>query len=594
MRFTKILFALVSSLTFAASAQVVTQTPAPAAPAGNDNALRDALRRALEGDNAPATPARPVPVAPAEPVTPVTPTPVTPVAPSAIPATPLTTYPYTVASTNVAGTATIALSLRDAIALALQRNLDLQVLRYNPIISEYGRRSLFSAYDPMVNGSFGHADANRPSGGINLNTGNTQPGTRSEQDSAVFGLSGRTPIGTEYGLTHNLTRNVVTTPFLIGTNSFGEPVYGKRESDTYSSQAGLTLVQPLLRDFWINNDRLQIKLARRNVRITELQFERQVMDIINRVEQAYYGLVAAREAARVGETDVAVKKQFFEEQRRRVEVGILAPLDEKLAQAELAKSQSALFSFHNTAADAESLLKGLINDNFISQIHTEIQLTDRLLAMPATLELFDAFKEAMEKRPDLQQARLELEKANIQLKYDFNQLFPRLDIFGSLGYNGLGSSTSGALGDIADRNFEQSSYGVQLNFPLTFWGPRNARKADEARKAQAIWELKRQEEAVIQEVDSEVRLIRTLWAQIPYTREVTIAQQAALDAERKKLEQGKSTSFNVLTIASDLTGAQVNEIRAILTYNQALAELAFRKGSTLERWSIDRPARVNQ
>jgi outer membrane protein len=597
MRFTKNLFALISSLAWATALQVGAQAPAqpPANPPQDDAALRDALRKALEGGNAPATPAAPVRETPVAPVTPATPiVPVTPIVPTPVPATPLTTYPYVVTNSSLGTTGVVALSLRDAIALALEHNLDLQVFRYNPIISEYNRRSLFSVYDPTVSGSIGRAENNRESGGINLNTGNTQPGTRSKTETASFGLSGQTPIGTTYGLTHNVDHNIVNTPFLIGTNSFGEAVFGGRRSDTYNSQAAFSATQPLLRDFWINGDRLQIKLARRNVHIAELLFEREVMDIINRVEQAYYGLVAAREAVRVGEADVGVKKQFFEEQRRRVEVGILAPLDEKLAQAELAKSESALIDFRRIAADAESLLKGLIHDNYISQIRTEIQLTDRLLAMPATLELFDAFKEAMEKRPDLQQARLELEKANIQLKYDFNQLFPRLDAYGSLGYNGLDTSVGGALGDISDRTFEQTTYGLRLSFPLTMWGPRNTRKADEAVKEQAIWDLKRQEEAVIQEVDFEVRLIRTLWLQIPYTREVTVAQQAALEAEKKKLDAGKSTSFNVLKIASDLTTAQVAEIKAILTYNQALAELAFRKGTTLERWNIDRPQRANK
>jgi outer membrane protein TolC len=596
MRFTKNLFALISSLVFVTSLQIQAQAPAqpPANPPQDDAALREALRKAL-GDDAPAAPVRETPATPATPVAPMAPVvPVTPIAPTPVLVSPLTTYPYLVTNASLGTTGVVALSLRDAIALALQNNLELQVFRYNPVISEYGRRALYSVYDPTVRGSFSRNENTRESGGINLNTGNTQPGTDSQTETAAFGVSGLTPIGTTYDLSHNIVRNQVTTPFLLGTNSFGEPVFGRRNSDTYTSAAALTVVQPLLRDLWIDNERLQIKLARRNVQIAELSFERQVMDIINRVEQAYYGLVAAREAVRVGQADVAVKKQFFDEQRRRVEVGILAPLDEKLAQAELAKSESLLIGFRGLAADAESVLKGLIQENYLNNIGTELQLTDRLLAMPATLELFDAFKEAMEKRPDLQQARLELEKARIRLKYDFNQLFPRLDAFGTLGYNGLDTSVRGALGDISDREFENKTIGLQLNFPLTMWGPRNKRKQDEVVKEQAILELKHLEDIIIQEVDFEVRLIRTRWAQIPYTREVTIAQQAALEAEKKKLDAGKSTSFNVLTIASDVTLAQVEEIRAILTYNQALAELAFRKGTTLERWNIDRPTRANK
>jgi outer membrane protein TolC len=312
------------------------------------------------------------------------------------------------------------------------------------------------------------------------------------------------------------------------------------------------------------------------------------------VEQQHYILAAAREAVRVSETDVAVKKQFFDEQRRRVEVGILAPLDEKLAQAELARSEVILIANRTAATDAENILKGLVLEDFSAQLNVGIQLTDRMLAMPATLDLFDAFKEAMESRPDLQQARLVLEKAQIQLKFDNNQLYPRLDVFGTIGYNGLDSRASGAIRDVGDRDFEQNSFGIQFSMPLFLLTERNRKKRDIAAKEQAILDLKRQEEAVVQEVDFTVRRIRTLWAQIPYTREVVSAQQAALEAEKKKLDAGKSTSFQVLTIASDVATAQFEEINAILEYNRALADLAFRKGTTLQRWNVDRPNRAGQ
>ena len=260
----------------------------------------------------------------------------------------------------------------------------------------------------------------------------------------------------------------------------------------------------------------------------------------------------------------------------------------------MAKSQSTLIAARAQAIDAEAVLKGLILDDFGRRLDVSLELTDRMVAVPATLELADAFAEAMQKRPDLQQARLVLEQAQIQLKYTFNQLFPRLDVIGTLGYNGLDPKPAGALGNISDRLYEQYSIGAALKFPLTSQAERNLHRASKEAKAQAILDLKRQEQIVEEQVDFEVRLIRTYWAQIPLTREVTAAEISALDAEKKKLEQGKSTQFEVLKIATDLTVAQVNEIRAILVYNQALSELAFRKGTTLERWNIDRPVRSNR
>ena len=150
MRLTKIFCAIVSSLAVAVSAQVVTQipAPAPAAPANNDDALREAARQALES----ATP-RPGP---------------------------LTTYDYSVTGsiTNSRGPV-VGLTLREAVALALQHNLDLKVFRYNPVISEYDRRALFGVYDPTFNAGFTHSERSNPPGG-NFNPHITRPAIRQQ------------------------------------------------------------------------------------------------------------------------------------------------------------------------------------------------------------------------------------------------------------------------------------------------------------------------------------------------------------------------------------------------------------------------------
>ena len=569
MRFTKFFCALLSSLALAASAQVVTQVPAakPAAPADpKEDLLREAARKALEAtapeSNAPATPAAPVSLPGADPST----------------------------------VTTVSLSLEEAIRLALEHNLDLQVDKYTPVISEYDRRSLYGAYDPIFTSGANRADSFRERGGINLNTGNASPGTRSEADTFSAGLSGVMPWGMTYGLTHGIHETTVLTPNQLGTNSFGMPTFGPPfRSDTYTAEAALTVAQPLLRDSWIDSTRLRIKLARRNVRIADLTFEREVMLVINNVEQAYYELIARRELIRVSEADVAVKRQQYQEDQRRVQVGTLAPLDEKLAQAELSKSEILLIDARNNAVSAENVLKALIQDNFLRQLTVRLALTDRMLPVPASFEMQEAFNQAVEKRPDLQALRLNLEKQQIQLKYDNNQLFPRLDVSATLGYNGLDPvSLGGALDDISHQRFEQSSYGLALTFPLSMHAQRNNKKATQAAIAQAILAAKRLEEIIYEEVEFQIRLVRTYRDKIPLTQQYTAYEEEALKAEKQKMAAGKSTSFNVLKIASDLASAQANEVTTLRDYNTALSELAYRKGTTLDRWHIDPPARSNR
>ena len=497
-------------------------------------------------------------------------------------------------ATNILYTATgtvVRLSLEQAIILALEHNLDLRIQRYNPIIAEYDWRAQYGAYDPILSAGYEKSYAKRENGGFNQNTGDAFPATKTESDSFSGGVSGYLPWGMTYGLSQNVINTTATKQEIIGTDSFGNPVYAKVTRDTWSSGAELALAQPLLKNFWIDSPRLQMKLKRYDLRRSYFELERTAMDIINQVEKAYYTLIANRELVRVGETDVAVKKQFFEEQEQRVRVGTLAPLDAKLAQAELSLSEINLVTARKNEVDAETVFKGLIQDNYIRQLNLKLDLTDRLLALPSQLETFDAFKEAVEKRPDLQVERLNLEKQQIQLKFDYNQLFPSLDIYATWGANGLDQQPGNSLDDIFGRRFPQDVYGLRFSIPLTLKKERMNYAASQAKKAQQIFILKKLEETIVQDVDFQIRLLRTTWTTIPLRREQTTYQQAALEAEQKKLAEGKSTSFNVLKIASDMTRAQSDEIGTLRDYNQAISELNFRKGTTLERWHIDSPAR---
>ena len=594
MRPTKSFCAFVTLLTLTCSGQVVIQKPAPTSDAATntDTAAREALRKAL-GSETPATTTQSAPhstptrIAPAESVAPTMP----------VEVTISTASPYPYAATNIVSTTNgtvVRLSLEEAIRLALEHNPNLQVERYTPIIAEYDRRAAYGYYDPIFNASIGQSSILRESGGFNPVTGQPFPPSRTRTDFISSGLGGYLPTGLRYDIGEDFNNVHAASPQTAGIDPItGRIIYTNRVTDTWSSAGTITATQPLLRDFWIDSPRLQIKLRRRDLRITELDFERLAMSIVNQVEQAYYALIANRELVHVAETDVAVKKQFLDENHRRVEVGTIAPLDEKLAEAELARSDINLIVARKNATDSEATLKGLIQDNFVNQIKVQFELTDKLLALPANLEIYDAFKEAMEKRPDLERERVRLERNQIQLKFDKNQLFPHLDIFATWGVNGLDRSFDGAWSDQYNRTFPQDRYGLQLRLPLSMWTERNNYKASKAAVAKQILAYKQLEETVVQEVDFQIRLLRTTWRVIPLRREQTVYEQAALEAERKKEAAGKSTSYNVLKIASDLALAQSDLIGTLRDYNQAVSELHYRKGTTLERWHIDTPSRAN-
>ena len=236
MRFTKNLCAIVSSVAVVTSAHVWAQAPAPAA---NDDQVRDALRKAL--DNQPPAPAAPSTTAPVTPVAPapapVTPAAVTPVPPAAASQSSVLVPPPTDPIWETTNVISVSLSLDEAIRLALVHNLTLQVERYTPIIAEYDWRSLYGAYDPLFSAGIRRDNNTREPGGLNLNTGNTTPGTRSRTYLGNLGLAGLLPSGTTYEISEFSRRNKVTTPDQIGTNSFGQPVFIKNTDTTWDSSA---------------------------------------------------------------------------------------------------------------------------------------------------------------------------------------------------------------------------------------------------------------------------------------------------------------------------------------------------------------------
>jgi outer membrane protein TolC len=141
----------------------------------------------------------------------------------------------------------------------------------------------------------------------------------------------------------------------------------------------------------------------------------------------------------------------------------------------------------------------------------------------------------------------------------------------------------GSLDTVRAERYPSWSYGAQLSIPLGNITARNRYKSSKAQKAQALLTLKRLEQDILVEVDNAVKLAQANFERIQATREARDYAEAALLAEQKKLENGKSTSFVVLSLQRDLTLRRSQEIRALADYNNALSGLSFSEGRTLER-----------
>jgi outer membrane protein len=475
-----------------------------------------------------------------------------------------------------------AMSLQDCIQQALEHNLELRIDRYNPQLALFNLKAGYGVYDPTFNFSGQHTDTQS---GSTLFQGIVPvPGQHTDTDTFNSSLGGLLPWGTEYGLS---LRNLTDTDgkrFIVNTNL--QQIIPVPYSVSGGS-VGLDVTQPLVKNFWLNPTRLNIAVLKNRIKWTDLGLRSQIMDIVTRVEMAYYDLKASYENVKVLERAVELAERLLAENKKRVEVGTLAPLDEKQSEAQAAARKADLINGQRNLAVLDNALKQLLTDDFASLDKVSLEPSE---ALDAELQLFDvqeSWSKGLTLRPDFLQARLDLERQGIQVKINRNELYPQVDLKAGGGYAGSTPEFSGVLGDIEQRDQPYYYVGGQLSYPLGNRTARNNYKASKTQYEAGQLSLKKMEQDIMIQIDNDIKLAQANYERVGATRKAREYAEAALAAEQKKLESGKSTSFFVLQLQRDLTSAQSDEISALVQYKRSLARLAQDEGTTLERRGIN-------
>ncbi len=458
------------------------------------------------------------------------------------------------------------MSLNEAIQLALKHNFDVQIEQYEPQISRFAYEVAESYYDPRLDFSVVQRSSTRE-GGINPNTGEPFPSTSTESTSVSGGIVGTLPTGLTYDFGPNVTHNTGT--------SRGSPF------DLYEGQAGISMRQPLLRNFLIDAGRRNILTARKNIEISEYGLAFQLMRVINQVEQTYYDLIFTRENIKVQEKALELAERLVAENRRKVEVGTLAPLEQAQSESQAAVARADVVSAMGNYDIQQNVLKSLITDQYREWHAVEIVPTEQLVVISEQFDVMESWTRGMTYRPDLNQLRSDLERRDITLRYQRNQTLPSLDLVGSYGRNALADDVGGVFSDFRRETSPSYSFGAVFSIPLSQRGPRNAYNATRAEIEQAKLRLQSAEQTVMVQIDNAIKTARTNRERIDATRAARVYAEQALDAETKRLEAGRSTSFVVLQLQRDLTRARSEEMRAISDYYKALAAISFNEGSTL-------------
>ena len=359
---------------------------------------------------------------------------------------------------------------------------------------------------------------------------------------------------------------------------------GIRSTNDYDSEVRLSMRQHLLKDFWIDEDRQTLQIRRTQLKISQQALRFQIMTTLLAVELAYNDLVDSRDEIQVQEQALALRQEFVKETERRVQVGEVPPLDNAQAQTQLQNTLTALAGARETFAARQNTLLGLLTDDYKKWVDLTLEPTDTLVALPLEADRSRSFLLALSNRPDLAEARLEVEKSGVMVRFRLNQLFPSLDLIGS--YGGLGGepySGGASLNDALSARYPEYSYGVVLSLPLSNVRARNEYRASKAGKEISELQLQKAEQEVLLQVSQYINRAGYLFNQVDSTRQARSYAEAALQSEVEKLQNGFTTAFVVLQHQEILTAARTAEIRAMVEYNNALAQLAFAEGTILER-----------
>jgi outer membrane protein len=473
-------------------------------------------------------------------------------------------------------------SLADAALRALRHNLDISISRHtkesqlSDIIIEQ------SKFDPnlSVNGQYNRTvnPLNRPVFG---GTGFFLDQIRifdQRSHSVTVDASTNLITGGNFDVNYSPARSSVNQN--LATGFLFNP--------SWTGGLAFTFTQPLLKNAGVAINKTFIKVAQNNAEVEQHVFRDRVMTVVTTVEQTYWELVFANENLKVAQAALKAAEELLATNRAKAKAGIMSIVDVLQAEAAVASRVEQVLVAEKSIHDQEDQLRRLLNPGE-EDLRQDVRLTpaDAPVTFLEPLSLQEAIDIAIEQRPEITQAKKNIESGELNKQFARNQLLPTLSFQGTMGLAGLGGDYSESF----TRNFSGDFYnygaGLVLSYPL---GNRAAvstynKRQLEAKNAEITLSNVRQQ--IIVGVREAVRRVQTDFKRIETTRSARIMAEKQLQAEQERLKVGLSTTRFVLDFQRDLATAQGNELRAVVDYNKSLSNLARHKAATLDRYHLE-------
>lgn len=487
--------------------------------------------------------------------------------------------------------ATQDITLRDAIKMALQNNLEIAIEDFNEDIYEERLLGVRGYYDPQLRFTFGSNFNTSPTGSV-LDAGR---GVRtSERDTYFWNATMTQNVigGGYYQAQLNSNRSNTNSAF-----SLLNPQYG--------SSMSFQFIQPLWRDYKKSLADRQLQLTNLDSKISDLQFESKVADIVRQVTDQYWQLVFAINNQEIQRQSMELAKIQYDNNRKRVEIGTLAPIEITSARAQVAAREQLAIAAEEQINTAHNNLRRMLSNDPKSPIWQVFLVpTDQPTFRDVKYDLEASIQQAIERRPEIQQYKLQVERNDVNYRFTRNEGKPRFDLGATLTSQGISGQafkddfidtngdgvpdTRGAVPDPSNPffggvgnlykqifGFDFRSYAVFATVQVPIFNRANEALLGEIKlsERQLRSRMKNLEQAVMVEVRNAYESIETNKKRVDTARIARELAQEQLDGETKRFRAGLSTNFQVLQYQRDLSNAQLEEMAALIDYQRAITAL---------------------
>jgi outer membrane protein len=456
------------------------------------------------------------------------------------------------------------ISIEEAILRALENNKAFQIERINPEIQKTYEDEEKAAFDPSLSFESTRSKSTLASGIAAL--------TRIERKRNNAELTKKFSTGTE------LSAGIET-----------ERLESERSGNVSSTTGTITLNQPLLRGFGRGANLANLRKAHLALLASEYELRGFAETLVSDVERTCWDYILAQKRISIFRDSLKLAEEQLDETRKRIKIGKLAKVELYAAEAEVALRKEALINAKSNLALTRLKLQRLINSPDGNPLEASINIIDKPVATEAGIDKVSVhISRALEMRPEINQAKLDLKQDEIEIVRTKNGLLPLLDFFITLGKTGYADSFGRSFQNIDEGKYDISA-GITFDYPIKKRADKARYKRSVLSKEQSEEALKNLEQLVEVDVRSAIIEINRAIEQVSATAATRKLQEESVRAESEKFRVGKSTALLVARAQRDFVASQITEVEALITYLKALIDLYQREGTLLQRRGISSP-----